>query len=100
MDIAVTTFDSCTLTSNAGKTMPGQETASTSSVITLGRKSRQNTFLIICVQNCKYRVIQMSRMHWRQVFWSSIWKIRIRSEAFTTEVHRRKLEMFWGLQDE
>ena len=29
-----------------------------------------------------------------------IWKIAHRSEAYTTEVYRRKLEMFWGLQDE
>ena len=29
-----------------------------------------------------------------------IWKIRNRSEAYTTDAYRRKLEMFWGLQDE
>ena len=29
-----------------------------------------------------------------------IWKIRNRSEPYTTEAYRRKLEMFWGLQSE
>ena len=29
-----------------------------------------------------------------------IWKIAHRSEAYTTEVHRRKLEMFQGLEDD
>ena len=29
-----------------------------------------------------------------------IWKIGNRSEAYTTEAYRRKLEMFWGLQSE